>query len=1088
MKSHWQRVARTAFCLVALSLAAPLAVGQEGALKLKKSTPASQKAYNMAAGVHNGGVYDVAAKQWDRFLTLYPEDELAPRAAHYLGICYMQLQPPKYAEAVKTYEDLRTKYPGFENLADALLNLGWCQYQLGGGGDKQMYAAADKTFDELIATGKHVDQALYFQGESRYLQGDRKGAIESYQKLIEEHPDSGVRSDALYALGVAHEELEQYPAAGKIYDQFLEEFGDSDNVSGQLLTEVKMRKAETILQAGIQASGDEARQLFAQAEKMFAEAAAVEGFTSADHATYRQALAASRQGKFAEAGDLYAKVADNPESVYIREATMDAGRSYYQAKMVDAAEARFRKMLQLGGAELPEAAHWVCRILIDQKKDYSEAAKLASETIPKAQGSDYLVNLKVDEADAKFETPATREESLTLYAAVASDHADSPLAAAALYNAAYTAMQLKKYDEALKHAGDFLKKHAGHRLEPDVKYVAAECHLFQKNHAEAEKLYADLAANYKHADLEQWQLRLGLSQYLQKKYQETVDSLTPVVDAFQSKDNIAEAQYYIGASHYRLGAHDAAVTAFNASYAANPKWRRADEVLLDLARAREKQDDLQEAIANVRKMLAEFPESDLLDRAHFQLAQYSYDSDDFKTAAAQYGTVVEKWPDSIFVPHSLYGKGWSEYQLNENKAAIETFTALIDGHKDHRLVPSAHNGRGICRQRTGDYEGGIADFDAFLATNPGPQEKSDALYSKGLCQAGLKKFPEAAQTYQSILQDNPDYAGADKVLYELAWAYKSQDKEPEAVKYFVQLAKSHPDSPLAAESFYHVGEDLYANEKFAEAKQAYAAAQSKAGKGDLGEKASYKLGWANYRLKEFDAALQAFNEQVKAYPQGNLHDDAMFMVGECSFKLEDYATALPALEKALAGDPSSETVKVLGLLHAGQSASQLEEPDWDKAVQLLQQIVENHKESPYVSEALYELGWASFNLGQQDKALEYWQQATAKSDGALGARSRFMMGEVKFAKKDFRGAIEDYVLVIFGYGGESASDDVKNWQAKASLQAGQASAVLAGQAKDKASRDKLIADARRYFQRVIDKHPTSDVAKAAENQLKKLGG
>lgn len=1068
------------------------AVAQDEALELKKSTPASQRAYNTAAGVHNGGVYEVAAKQWEKFLEDYPADELSPRAAHYLGICYMQMKPPKYAEAVKTYDNLRTKYPKFESLADALLNLGWCQFQLGGS-DKAMYAAADKSFDELIATEKHVDQALYFQGESRYLRGDKKGAITSYQKLVDEHPESSLRSDGLYALGVANEELEQFDAAGKVYDLFLTEFGDSEDVGLPLRTEARMRKAETILQAGLKAeeggNAADAKAKFAEAETMFAAAAGVEGFASADHAAYRQALAASKQGKFAEAGELYAKVADNPKTVYVKEATMDAGRSFYQAKKSDEAAARFRKVLQLGGPDVPEAAHWLCRILIEQKKEYPEAGKLAAETIAKAEGSPYLVNLKLDEADAKFESPDTRAESLTLYSAIATDHADSPLAAQSLYNAAYTALQLKQHDEALKQATAFLEKHADHRLAPDVKYVAAESHLFKNNYAEAAKLYADLAANHKqHADLEQWQLRLGLTEFLQKKYKETIDALSPVVKTFKSKDNIAEAQFYVGSSHYQQNQYDQAAAALDAAYAANPKWRRADEVLLDLARAQQKEGKLPAAIATVQKMLAEFPKSDSLDRAHFQLAQYSYDNGDFKTAAAEYGEVIANAPKSIFAPHALYGKGWSEHRLDDNKTAIETFTALIDGHAEHRLVPTAHNGRGICRQRTGDFAGGLADFTAYLATNPTGQDQADALYNRGLCEAGLMKFDDAAKTYAAIIKDHPDYPATDKVLYELGWAMKEEGNDAEAGKSFAKLATDYPDSPLAAEAFYHVGEDQYDNEKFADAVKSYTSSKSKAGKTELGEKATYKLGWANYRLEKYEDALKAFDEQAANYPGGPLAGDAQFMQGECNFKLENYAVALPAFEKAIAAEPASENVKVLCLLHGGQSAGQLEQPNWEKAIELLAPIEKDHTESPYLPEALYELGWANFNLQKPDEALKYWTEAAAKADDALAARSRFMMGEVKFTKKDFKGAIEDYVLVVFGFGGDNAGEGVKDWQAKACLQAGQASAILAGQAKEKPARDKLIADAKRYFTRVVEKHPDSNLAKAAQSQLEKLGG
>ncbi|MCA9270039.1 MAG: tetratricopeptide repeat protein, partial [Planctomycetales bacterium] len=1030
---------------------------------------------------------------WAKFLADHPDDELAPRATHYLGICYMQVKPPQYAEAVKTYVDVPTKFPTFENLDDALLNLGWCQYQLGLAGDGASFPAADKTFAKLIERGKNVDQALYFQGESRYLSGDRKGAAESYAKLIADFPKSGLRKDAVYALGVAQEELGQYAEAGKTYDTFLSEFATGDDAAA-LATEVRMRKAETILQAGVQTEeggkADDAKKLFAQAEKMFADAAAVQGFVSADHATYRQALCASKQGKFAEAGDLYAKVADNPQTTYLKEATLDAGRSYYQAQKYDEAQARFAKVIAGGTPDAAEAAHWTARILIDQKKQYAKAAKVAGDAIAKAAESPYLVNLKLDQADANYEIADKRADSMKQYAAIAADHADSPLAPQALYNAAYAALQLKDYAQALAHANAYLAKHSGHRLAPDVKYVAAESDLFEKKYPEAESLYADLVKSYpQHADLEQWRLRLGLSQFLQQKFAETVATLGAAAAGFQSKDNIAEAQYYVGASQYRLDKFAESITALQASYAANPKWRKSDEVLLDLARAQQKQDKFADAVATAKKMLAEFPDSELADRAHFQVAQCSYDGKDFKTASAEYAAIVKNWPQSRYIPYALYGQGWSDQQLGQDKEAITAFTALIDGHKDHSLLPSARNGRGIARQRTGDFAGGIEDFAAFLASNPSGQERADALYNRGLCEAGLKKYDVAAATYASILKDFPEYPTKDKVLYELAWAHKSQAQEKEAVARFAEIVAGYPDSPLAAEAYYHVGEGDYAEEKYDAAAKAYAASKAKAGKGDLGEKATYKLGWASYRQKQYTEALAAFDEQVKTYPEGSLSGDALFMVGECNFKLEKYDAALPALQKALAAAPASDTVKVLCLLHGGQSAAQLAKPNWQDAVKLLAQIPAEHADTPYLAEALYELGWANFNLDKQDEALTFWSQSAEKSDGALGARSRFMMGEVKFGKKDFEAAHVDYALTIFGYGGEAAEDkDLQSWKAKASLQAGQASAILAGEAADATKKAALLKRAKDHFQRVMDKYPQSDVASAAQSQLKKLGG
>ena len=1092
--SRSKLAAAAAVCFVAAVVFPTLPMAAFGqAVELKKSTQKSQRAYNVAVGIHNQKAWDRAAVKWQEFLAEFEADELAPRAQYYLSISYTQMQPAKHGEAVKAFQALQAKYPEFENMADALLQLGYSQYQLAAGGAEGGYAAAEKTFTDLLASGNETlaDDALYYQGESRYFQGNRKGAIESYQKLVDEHAESPYRRDTMYALGVSYEEEKNYPEAGKVYDQFLATFGD-DEAAVQQLAEVTMRKGETVLQAAVAAEKEDAtkaKPLFAQAETLFAKAAAVENFGDSDHATYRQALATSKQGKFAEAAGLYAKVADNADSPYIKDATMDAGRSYYQAKMHDEAANRFRKVLELGGDDKPEAAHWLARILIDQKKQYAEAAKVVADNLAGADGNVYFVNLKLDQGDALFEQGGDKlGEALTVFVGIAADHKDSSLAPQALYNAAFTARELKKYDDALKYAGEFLTSHEDHSLAADVKYVAAESNLFTKKNAEAEKLYADLVANHKqHQDLEQWQLRLGLSQFLQKKYQDTVATLGSAAAGFKSKNNQAEAQFYVGSSQYRLDKHAESVAALKASYAANPKWRRSDEVLLDLARSQRKAGQTADAIASVNKMLAEFPDSDELGRAHFQLGQYSYDNEDYKTAATEYAAVATDHADSIYAPHALYGKGWSEVKQGDDKAAISSFSALLEKHADHKLAADTYYARAISRQRTGEFDGGIKDIEAFLATNPAQAEKSDALYNRGLCEAGLKKWPDAAATYESILTDDKDYAGTDKVLYELAWAYKEQDKQDDALKNFQALASGHGDSPLAAEAFYHVGQGEYENDEFEKAIAAYSQAKAKATKPDLAESAAYKLGWSHYRQDDFAEALTAFQDQVKAAPQGRLVTDAQLMVGECSYKLEEYDTAVAAFDKALAADPKNSTLDFF-LLHAGQAAGQQEKPDWAKAVTLLTRLTTEFTDSAHLPQALYELGWASHNLGKPDEAADYFSKAADEANGELYARSKFMLGEVKFGQKKINDALGEYLDVVFGTGGDNAPDEVKNWVAKSALQAGQMSLILAGEAKTDAQKKKLIAEAVKYFNIVVTKHPQSDVAAAAKKQLEKYGG
>ncbi len=195
---------------------------------------------------------------------------------------------------------------------------------------------------------------------------------------------------------------------------------------------------------------------------------------------------------------------------------------------------------------------------------------------------------------------------------------------------------------------------------------------------------------------------------------------------------------------------------------------------------------------------------------------------------------------------------------------------------------------------------------------------------------------------------------------------------------------------------------------------------------------------------------------------------------------------MPAYQAALEAKLPSETLTVLALLHAGQSASQLKQ--WDAAAKLLAQILEKHPDSPSVAEAYYELGWAKQNADSADEALAAYGEATARARATrpdVSARARFMMGEVYFNRKEFAEAIRQFQRVMLGYGGEDAPDKVKPWQAKSGYEAARCADVQIQQAPP-AEQKALIEQAKRFYSYVVENHAEDALAEQAQTRLESL--
>jgi len=1027
-----------------------LAVLAISAETFAQDTDEATAAFNTAVGIHNGQDYETAVGLWGQFIKDHPSDSRVPDATHYQGVC--QFKQQKYEEAAKTFQAVVDNYPEFKLLEETYLNLGLAQYNTARGGQAAMYDTAAKTFDTLATKypdGKHAAAAVYYQGDCLYYRDKKKEAAAKYAQVLAKYPDKAAAEDATFALGVTQTELGQHQEALETYAAFEQKFPGNAN-----LTQVTLWKGESLY----------ALDRYAEAAGAFA-AAAKPGFELADYAVKRQADALSQQKQYAEAAALYASVPEKyPNSAYADLCNLEAGKKYYVVDQYAKAREFLEKVLAAGGESAAQAAHFTARSLLKEKQP-DKALEIVEKHLPAAKQDADKVALLMDRADATFEIPAQRAKAAALYAAVADKYPGDDAAPEARYMAAFAAMDQGDYKTALQHAEKFLAAHAGHESELGVLHVKAESLLLSNQHAEAEALYTQLLKKAPaDRDAEIWKAHRGTALYLQKKYQETIDALEPVLAEIKTPDLAAEAQYRLGCSQAALKQFDAAIKSLEAALAAAPKWSLADDTHLVLAFAYQQTQNLDKAKEHARTVIAGFPQSKLLDRAHFRLGECCRLTNELKTAAAEYRQVVKDSPQSNLMPHVLYGLGWAQLGLEDYAAAEDAFNKLIDGHPNDTLIPRGQYGRGLARRQLKKLGPAVQDLEALLATDPPKTEKSQARHVLGLCQKDLQQYDQAIATFTKLLEEDPGYADAVNVRFDLGWAQNSANQEKEAAATFAELAKDFPDHPLATDSLCLVGDYEYREKNYKEAAQVYYNAMQKAGVTKLGEEVSYKLGWSYYLVDDFERGQAMFLYQRKTWPEGALLADATFMEAECFFKLKKYQEALDLY--LTVGTPGNEDMQVLTLLHAGNAAGQLKQ--WQQSLDLLSKCVEQFPNSKYLPQALYEKGWALQKLDKPDQAMPIYQQVIAITNQAPAARAKFAMGAIHFGRGEHADAIIKYIDVASNYA-------IPDLQADALWEAARCYEVL-----------RKIPQAIIQYEKLVNQFPQSERAPQAKTRLEEL--
>ncbi len=1075
--------------LIALLLSAFVTVST---VRGQESSEQSMAAYADAANFQTGGAIDLAIDGWKKFLANYPDDPKASNAAHYLGVCYMQQETPDYGAASDAFaRALRDKK--YELREESLANQGWCLYASAGEGeqqDRKRLQSALETFATLRSENpesRYLDRALFYSGEAAYGMGQAAKAIEFYDQLLAmpAAKESPLRCDALYARGVAYEELQQYDKAIASYKQLL---GSCER--GELVTDVRLRIGDLMI----------LRKQFPEAIESFAAA-----FESTDsekdrsYALFRQAYALVQANRPGDAAGKYEQLlAEFPESLYAAAATLASAQSSYRSGNIDQAAERFTRVLsQNNPVAATEAAHWLARIEIS-KGNAGEAEKICRRQLAAGSEGEFAMSLRLDLAEALSMVPKTVAESMVLFEKAYRDSPQDPLAPRALYNAAFSALQTGQPEKALNLAIEFIDKFPQDTLAADIQFITAESQLQTGKTAEAAATYRRLLASTDHDNLQRpvWILRAGATCNAAGQYDDTVALLTEELSRLKQPTQQAEAQFLIGQADLLAGRAADAAAAFSASRKLDSDWARADEAFLLAGQAMLAAGNKEGAIGTWRQLIEASPNTRMADQARYKLAQLASGDGDFSQAVKQYDAILSSKKDPALMPYALYGKGWSSIQLGNYDAALAALDQMLRENEQHPVRQDAILARGITLRNLDRLDDAKSDLESFLATQPTGTNLGHALYELALIDQKQKKPGKAAERLQRLVNEVPDYPSMDKVLYELGWSHRESGNDDAAVKQFTILINRYGRTPLAAEAAYFVGQKLYAAGDWNQAAKQFQIAAESTDDTELSEKAYYRLGWSHFKADEHERAEDAFQKQATKHAGGKLVLDALMMIGECRFKQSNFKDALAAYEIArqqirksndtasAIRDPAERQVRELVLLHGGQSAIQLKQ--WQQGIDWLAELRERFPATTYLPQVFYETGFAYQQRGDNANALKFFSEVANNYRNEIAARARFMMGEIHFGQQQFDEAIPEFQRVMFGFGAEKAPDRIKNWQAKSGFEAGRCSELLVQKTRTPQSREKALKLAMDFFSYVIEKHPKHELVAKSRERLEAL--
>ncbi len=1067
----------------------------------QEDTAAAINLHSTGIKAYEEGEFQLAIDQWKRLLAEYPDYSARRDVKFQIGQSWFNLVD--YGKAATEFRELRDsieELSGYKHGPGLLVFLGFSEYSVARQtkeSDKaqellRQAIANYELFHEKFPQDALADQAWFFEGEAlshlNELSPDPElleRAGEAFQKVVEDYPESKMYGQALAQTGLCLEQSGDLDGAASRYREFLEQYAEHEMApSVEFWNAETTRKQAAALRSANDSKADERfREAISQYDRVLERAA----FPQRDVALYHKAFCLLQLGEFQEAADAYATLHNEfSDSKFAAASALAAGKYYLSANNLERA-GQWLKLVNDRHPELhDEAAHWLCRVHL-QNQDCQAALDLANAATADGGGGDFRASLLMDGADALHELPERRAESIPLYHMVAREFPDDPLAAKALYFAAFANQSVEQYADAIRNAQEFKKAFPGDALIPDVLRILGDAAMKTEEWPLAQSTFEDLIERFpEHESRSWWETRVGWTLNLQNRHNDAVASLSSSVTGMADPASRSEAYYVMGSSWFQLGEFARAAEALRQALSEDPDRGDASDVRLLLVRVYRKLGDADKA----REVLAAIPEDErdagTATASGYLLAELEYEQGNYAEAITHYTSVIESAADAQ-LPDALYGRGWAYIKTDNGAAAIEDFNRLINEFPENSNRNSAFLGRAVARRAAGQFSEAVEDLDAYLATSPPDSERQQALYERGMTGAAAEQWDRAVGDFRELVDsENFDATDprSDNVVYQLAWALKKKGDAAESLRYFQKLADEMSASEFASEAHYHVGEAAYESSEWEEARARYEKCLAGEPSVDIGERAAYKLAWCAFEQEDWDTARTRFQQQVEQYPDGPLKAIGLSMVAESFFQNKNHADAITAYKVAIpairTASVNDESVRILAPLHAAQAANKT--GDYEAAREFAQSVIDEFPDSGYRYPAMYELGAAYQGLGEDAKAIEAWQSVAENSIDKTGARARAMIGEQHFKSRDYDRAIEEFKLVMYGYPEPEGKKEIDPWRAFSAYETARCYYVQINDAAA-ADRGELIKNARHWFEYLITNFKDDALVGDAKKQL-----
>jgi tetratricopeptide (TPR) repeat protein len=651
--------------------------------------------------------------------------------------------------------------------------------------------------------------------------------------------------------------------------------------------------------------------------------------------------------------------------------------------------------------------------------------------------------------------------------------------------------------------------------------------------------------------------RLGRCYFEMQRPWEAILAFTALVDEFKDFPQRDKAMYGLIFANAQLKRTKVAKDLCEQFISAFPDSSELGQITELFVMLSYQAGDLDGAVASADRAMG-FPKADK-ERMLFLKGNILFEKQQFQDAVTAFEILKKDFPQSTYLDDATYRIALAYFYQNDSKNVRKALEKYIEAFPKGQYIIDGKYRLAFIRFQGGDWQDAMEDLDKLVVESPndpnisqvyalladgwkkmaeGDPQKADEHYGKAIgayeqafkkaqgedvrkyvmdnltdLYSSVSKWAELETMWRTYLEGvkGKDIDASLKAIYHIVNATKRQGKTDDAITLIAENVRPAISNPSMEQVEVLIQQmcTLMTPKKRRTATVTAAVAPAADGASKptappavavettptfeelekkieklltpenvtpaANNRITFARAWLARSMKETEKADRLFNILIEVAKPEDLSPMMLFIVGDNARKKKDNAKAQACYERLLNIFPNSEFADSAPV---GLGEIAYEVGEHDKALKLFEEATsEKYQGSSRLLDATLGKAKTLVKLNKLDPAYqEYDQIARTKEWRVSWAESLFMMGQIEELRKEYAKAIAFYIRVYI------AHQKYKDWMSKAYLQNARCLVLLDGEENKK----KAIATLEEFLRRQdVRDQPEY---KAGQDEIRKLGG